>query len=78
MISDARRQRVALKYFLMWRRDDHLVPRHLAHLRKELRKEIWASCRSEKARLLVQARDVKSYFQFDVRKKADDLNVIPC
>ena len=78
MISEQRRLTVGRKYFLLWRRDDHLVPAVLADLRTDLTQDIWDCCRAEKDELLVQCRDLKSYFQFDVRKKADDLNVIPC
>ena len=76
MRSEERRLAVERKYFFLWRRDDHLVPALLADLRTELTQDIWASCRAEKEELLLQSRDLKSYFQLDVRKKADDLNVI--
>ena len=78
MISEERRLTLGRKYFLLWRRDDHLVPAHLANLRTELTEDIWGSCRTEKDELLVQCGDLKSYFQFDVRSQPDDLNVIPC
>ena len=78
LISEERRLTVARKYLLLWRRDEHLVPSNLAGLRLGISQDLWASCRTEKDKLLVQSRELKSYFQFDVRKKADDLNVIPC
>ena len=78
LISEERRLTVARKYLLLWRRDEHLLPSNLAELRLGITEDLWASCRTEKDKLLVQSRELKSYFQFDVRKKADDLNVIPC
>ena len=78
MRSEERRLAVERKYFLLWRRDEHLVPFHLAELRLGITQDLWASCRTEKAKLLLQSGELKYYFQYDVRKKADDLNVIPC
>ena len=68
---------MARRYLLLWRSDDHLVPSNLADLRREMSEEFWGSCRNEKGNLLLQCQELKSYFQYDVRKKPDDLNVIP-
>ena len=77
MVAEERRLVLRRKYWLLWRRDDHLVPSSLANLRRDITRDLWASCGTEKDELLLQCRDLKSYFQLDVRKKADDLNVIP-
>ena len=68
---EERRLTLARKYLALWRKDDHLVPPHLALLRTAISQSVCRSCRAEKQKLLLQCEELKSYFQ------VDDLNVIP-